>query len=732
MPAIRSAAGILLLLGGLPCLGQVAVQPGASTLLPGRTLTFRALATGPNPVQGSDWQWQILDGGPGTLDPETGRFAAPQVEQPILVKIAATCRTRPRLRAEACVLVLPIEPFDLVGKVLGEEPWSRPYSCSLPFRDEATAQRFVSGCRVLEPRRDWQAPLPTHFAGYGIPFTLRWHAPRVAGPQLLTYQEGSEWVRQDVTGQTSQVITARGALRRFSVETLEPGPGAEPSWTSHTQVGSIHLRGMVPFAGLALAEPDHGDGPGPSARFREPFGLAVVSGPGAGGHNPCHFLVTDPQSHVIRMVTEEGVVSTPWGQPGQPGHQDTSPSLIRRLMGSFLPSLAGPQVALFNQPTFLCAQLGRGRPPTWECCLVADSGNHAIRVIRANGSVATLAGTPGQSGHQDGSSETARFNNPQGLAESPDGSIYVADQGNGVIRHISSGGIVTTVAGSPGEFGSLDGLRSEARFTRLRGLAFREPEPGQAELFVADGHAIRRISLPEGRVTTVLGVVDTSGFRDVRSNPAQERRTALLQPCLRDPCGLLATVQGLEIVDQGNHCVRAWKERDAALATTIGDPGQGTTRWGLMRDGIPVPPDDRYAALDAPRTLALCPWRPGSRIIATGPCLGAIISTTEILEPLGPLHLETPPATLTYPYVLWFQLASRHPWKEPLTMAVHYDVEFRDADGTLAQHRRGTTVTSQPTAVEGQFSQRGRGTVVIRCVTEQGLSAGKEAPIEVR
>jgi hypothetical protein len=732
MPALRSAAGILLFLCVLPCLGQVAVHPGASTLLPGRTLTFRALATGQDQVLDSDWLWQILDGGPGTLDPATGHFAAPQVEQPVLVKIEASCRTQPRLRGEARVLVLPAEPFDLVGKVLGEEPWSRPYSCALPFRDEATAQRFVPGCRVLEPRSGWQAPLPTHFAGYGIPFTLHWQPPSVAGPQLLTYQEGSDWVRQDVTGQTSQVITARGALRRFSVEALERGPGAVPSWTSHTQAGTVHLRGMVPFAGLALAEPDQEDGPGQAARFREPFGLAVVCRPRAEYHKPYHFLVSDPQSHVIRMVTEAGVVSTPWGQPGHPGHQDTSPSLLRWLVGSFLSSLAGPQVALFNRPTFLCAQIAPGRPQHWESCLVADSGNHAIRVIRANGCVATLAGTPGQSGHRDGSSESAQFNNPQGLAEGPDGSIYVADQGNGVVRHISFGGLVTTVAGSPGEFGSLDGLRSEARFTRLRGLAFREPELGQEELFVADGHAIRRISLPEGRVTTVLGVVDTPGFRDVRAIPAKERRTALLQPCLRDPCGLLATAQGLEIVDQGNHCVRAWKELEAALATTIGDPGHGTTRWGLMRDGMPVPPDDRFAALDAPRTLALCPWRPGNRIIATGPCLGEIISTTEILEPLGPLQLETPPATLTDPYVLWFQLASRHPWKEPLAMAVHYDVEFRDADGTLAQHRRGTTVTSHPTAVEGQFSQRGRGTVVIRCVTEQGLSAGKEASIEVR
>jgi hypothetical protein len=729
----RTAASMLMLLGGLPCLGQIAVRPGAATLLEGRALTFEARTAGPEQAATEAWHWQILDGGPGTLDPATGHYHAPPVAQPTLVKVAVLSRSRPHLlRGEACVLVLPHAPFDLMGKVLGEA-WLIPYSSGLPFRDEATGRRFVPGSRVQEPPRGWQPPLPTRFAGCGIPFTLTWPEPKGAWPQLLTYQEGQDWVRHEVTGCSVLVLTPRRALRRFAVEALERLPGPAPAWKSHLQTGAIHVRGMVPFAGLDQAGPAHADGPGQSARFQEPFGLATLSGPLFDYRQPCHLLVSDARQHVIRKVTATGEVTTPWGLPGHPGHRDTMPSLLRRLAAAVLPiQPVAPAVALFNRPTFLCPEKAPGHALFWERCLVADSGNHVLRVLHPDGTVETLAGVPEQAGHRDGYRGQALFSNPQGLAEAEDGAVYVADQGNGVIRRIAPSGMVTTLAGAPGAFGTADGLGAEARFTRLRGLALREDGPGGANLFVADGHAIRRISLPAGLVTTVLGVVDTPGFKDVRNLSAQERRRVLREPCLRDPCGLLATALGLEIVDQGNHCVRLWRESEGALATLLGDPAQKRTRWGLMRDGMPVPLDDRYAALEAPSTLAPGPVHPETRIIATGSCLGEITGSTEILEPLGTLELETPPATVTEPYSLWFQLGARDPLKEPLALVVHYDVEFREADGTLADHRRGSTVTSLRTRVEGQFTQRGQGSVVVRCVTEQGLSAGVRASVEVR
>ena len=263
-------------------------------------------------------------------------------------------------------------------------------------------------------------------------------------------------------------------------------------------------------------------------------------------------LVSDPQSHVVRLVSPQGEVSTPWGQPDQAGHLD-APSAIRERMAALFDWLRGlerpPRRSLFNQPSFLCSSplpfLSRDR--TWKRVLVSDSGNHVIRALYPDGQVETLAGVPGQAGHRDaGSGRQALFNNPQGLAEDHHGTVYVADQGNGVIRCISPQGRVRTLAGSPGAFGSQDGVGAAARFRNLRGLALSYLVWPYPALFAADGHAIRRITPIDRQVTTVLGVVDQPGFQDVPEDlPLSLRRKALVRPGLNTPCGIQATPQGL-------------------------------------------------------------------------------------------------------------------------------------------------------------------------------------------
>jgi len=68
--------------------------------------------------------------------------------------------------------------------------------------------------------------------------------------------------------------------------------------------------------------------------------------------------------------------------------------------------------------------------------VIADAGNNCIRRITPDGTVETMAGTPGKKGYQDGSAEDALFDNPWGLAIDKDGTIYVADTGNHCIRKI--------------------------------------------------------------------------------------------------------------------------------------------------------------------------------------------------------------------------------------------------------------------------------------------------------
>jgi sugar lactone lactonase YvrE len=136
---------------------------------------------------------------------------------------------------------------------------------------------------------------------------------------------------------------------------------------------------------------------------------------------------------------------------------------------------------------------------------IADSFNHTIRKM-FNGQVSTLAGTPGLDGHADGQGAAARFYSPVALAVDAAHSVYVADSGNHVIRKISPGGAVTTLAGAVGAFGNADGQGDAARFLRPVGVA----SAPTGHLYVVDEQSggvdtfntLRRIT-PEGTVTTV-------------------------------------------------------------------------------------------------------------------------------------------------------------------------------------------------------------------------------------
>lgn len=81
--------------------------------------------------------------------------------------------------------------------------------------------------------------------------------------------------------------------------------------------------------------------------------------------------------------------------------------------------------------------------------VVADTGNHSIRLVSPSGNVSTLAGS--EEGFADGPGPTARFNGPVAVAVGPDDTIYVADSENQRIRSISPTGEVDTYASTTQE-----------------------------------------------------------------------------------------------------------------------------------------------------------------------------------------------------------------------------------------------------------------------------------------
>jgi DNA-binding beta-propeller fold protein YncE len=177
--------------------------------------------------------------------------------------------------------------------------------------------------------------------------------------------------------------------------------------------------------------------------------------------------------------------------------------------------------------------------------------------------VTTLAGAPGERGHRDSAdARLARFDDPQGLAVAADGTIYVADRGNHVIRKLPPEGGASTLAGMPGQPGSQDGRPTEARFRDLKGLAIGKPVDGAltCTLYVVDGHSVRRVS-PAGDVTTLCGEPATPG------TPGPGAGTPLdlaWVPCLDNPYGITVAWPRIIVTDRGNHAIQVLRPGSGA------------------------------------------------------------------------------------------------------------------------------------------------------------------------
>jgi sugar lactone lactonase YvrE len=161
----------------------------------------------------------------------------------------------------------------------------------------------------------------------------------------------------------------------------------------------------------------------------------------------------------------------------------------------------------FRNPGFLALNQAEGS------LYVADAANQVIRRISPgnSGTVMTLAGT-GTRGDTDGPVLTAAFNNPQGVALDARGALWVADSGNHTIRRIDLvAGTVQTIAGQSGVTGLVDGRGAAARFKEPMGLAIE----GESE---AQQVARERAGLPPPPVRVIVADSGNGAIRRVNEN----------------------------------------------------------------------------------------------------------------------------------------------------------------------------------------------------------------------
>ncbi|MBI4237965.1 MAG: hypothetical protein HY696_06060 [Deltaproteobacteria bacterium] len=135
---------------------------------------------------------------------------------------------------------------------------------------------------------------------------------------------------------------------------------------------------------------------------------------------------------------------------------------------------------------------------------VAESGGHRVRRIDPHGIIATYAGTgiPGYTG-DGGSATAAQLNGATDLAVDADGNLYIADDGNHVVRRVDRSGVITTVAGTGSAGYSGDGgPATAAQLTRPSEV---DVDP-HGNIYIADpgAHVIRRVD-PSGIILTIAG-----------------------------------------------------------------------------------------------------------------------------------------------------------------------------------------------------------------------------------
>ena len=210
---------------------------------------------------------------------------------------------------------------------------------------------------------------------------------------------------------------------------------------------------------------------------------------------------------------------------------------------------------------------------------IADESNHTIRKITSGGVVTTLAGTAGSQGSTDGTGSAARFTGPTGVAVDVEGNVYVADRANHSIRKITSGGVVTTLAGSSaGDTGSSDGTGSDARFWSPRSVAV---DVEQGTVYVADtaNHTIRKIT--SGGVSTLAGSAGDTGSADGTGSAAR----------FNQPRGVAVDAVGnVYVADWVNHTIRkiTFDGEVTTLAGTAGSSGSTDGTGSAARFNRPL------------------------------------------------------------------------------------------------------------------------------------------------
>lgn len=277
------------------------------------------------------------------------------------------------------------------------------------------------------------------------------------------------------------------------------------------------------------------------------------------------FLIADSAHHRIRIVNAQGYIDTVAGTGVAGFSADGTVATSAKL--------SGPLSVSVNAQGEI---------------LIADAGNHRVRMVAGDGRIYSVAGTgvAGYNGDEIAGTQ-AKLNRPVSVVALPNGNCAIAEADNLRVRLLEGcDGTIHTLAGIPDTFNG-DGWPAQA--AQLVG-PFGVARDAQGNTYVADfdAHRVRRINA-QGIISTFAGT-GVAGFSG-DGGPATQARLNL-------PVAVALDAQNnVLILETGNRRVR--RVNGAGTITTVVGNGQ----WGSGGDGGPAV----NASLQYPLGLAIDP-----------------------------------------------------------------------------------------------------------------------------
>ncbi len=359
----------------------------------------------------------------------------------------------------------------------------------------------------------------------------------VHSPKFPT-EGDAEMVRQAIRrhGVTHPVVVDTGftVWREYAVRAWPTlvlvGPdgavlGAASGEPDHGPLLSVLTETLQKYEGQLVREPlPIRPEPAPPGTLAFPGGIAVGD----------QVFVADTGHHQIVVCASDGTELTRFGS-GRPGLVDGH----------------GGEAGFYHP---------HGLAVHGDRLYVADTSNHAVRVVElGTGEVATLAGTGrrGRGAASGGAARDTDLRSPWDVAVTPDGEVIVAMAGSHQLW-VVAGGMARVLAGS-GREARVDGDYASCAFAQPSGLACA----ADGGLYVADSEisAIRRVA--GGTVTTVAGG-DLFDFGDVDGIGDEVR--------LQHPVGIAAGLDGgLLVADTLNHKIKHLEPYTRGMRTLLGN-----------------------------------------------------------------------------------------------------------------------------------------------------------------